>query len=78
MKNFKTIWRRKKSSQYKKKKHADKYFLDYRRKRELLWKKERICVPKSKKIEVFRERHDIAIAGHSRERMYKILRQDFY
>jgi Integrase zinc binding domain len=45
----------------------------------LLWKKERICVPKSKKVEVLREGYDIATVGHLEGRkMYKTLRQGFY
>jgi hypothetical protein len=53
--NFKAIWKRKESSQYEKKEHVDRHFSDYRRKGGLLWKKERICVPKSKKAEVKRK-----------------------
>jgi hypothetical protein len=53
--------------------------LDYRKKRGLLWKKERLCIPKSKKIEVLRKEYDIVTAGHPGGRkMYKTLRQDFY
>jgi hypothetical protein len=45
----------------------------------LLWKKGRICVPKSKKAEVLRKGYDIATADHPKGRkMYKMLRQGFY
>jgi Integrase zinc binding domain len=62
-----------------KEEHVDRHFSDYKKKRGLLWKEGRICVPRSKIEEVLREGHDIATAGHPGGRkMYKALRQGFY
>jgi Integrase zinc binding domain len=45
----------------------------------LLWKEGRICVPRSKRLEVLRKGHDTVTAGHLGERkMYKALKQGFY
>jgi hypothetical protein len=45
----------------------------------MLWKEERICVPKSKRLEVLKEGHNTVTAKHSSgEKMYKVLKQGFY
>jgi hypothetical protein len=55
--------------------YAEKHFLEYKRERRLLWKEKRICVSRSKRLEVLREDHDTAIAEHpSGRKMYKTLR----
>jgi Integrase zinc binding domain len=45
----------------------------------MLWKEKRICVLKSKRLEVLKKSYDTATTGHpGREKMYKTLRQGFY
>jgi Integrase zinc binding domain len=77
--DFSTIWKRKDPRQYTKAEHVEKHFPEYKQERGLLWKEGRICVLRSKRLEVLREDHDTATAGHPGERkMYKVLRQGFY
>jgi Integrase zinc binding domain len=77
--DFSAIWKRKDPRQYTKAEHVEKHFLDYRRERGLLWKEERICVPRGKRLEVLREGYDTVTAGYPGGRkMYKTLRQGFY
>jgi Integrase zinc binding domain len=77
--DFSVIWKRKDSRQYTKAKYVEKHFPEYKQERGLLWKEERICVPRSKRSEVLREGHDTATVEHpSGRKMYKVLRQGFY
>jgi Integrase zinc binding domain len=47
--------------------------------RENAMKRRKECVPKSKRLEVLKEDHDTATAGHPEGvKMYKALRQGFY
>jgi hypothetical protein len=61
--DFSAIWKRKDPRQYTKAEHVEKHFPEYKQEGGLLWKEERICVPRSKRLEVLREGHDTATAS---------------
>ena len=59
--------------------HADKHFPEYSLKQGLLFKGDRICVPRSMRQQVMQESHDVPTAGHpGGRRMYIAVRENFY
>ena len=69
--DFRRIVEIKNPDKYDNLRHVDKHFPEYSLKQGLLFKGNRICVPKNVRQQVMQESHDVPTAGYPRgRRMY--------
>ena len=78
-KDFKRIVEIKNPDKYDNLRHTDKHFPEYSLKQDLLFKGDRICVPRSVHQQVMQEFHNVPTAEHLGGRhMYIVVRENFY